>query len=202
MPAQDDLLALLTHRRGHFRLESGHHGDLWLDLELLFQRPKLIQPYALELARRLAPYGIDTVCGPLVEGAFVAQLVAAELDVAFSYAERITDPLGDGLYPVTYSIPGQLRAAVRGKTVAIVNDVINAGSAVRGAYADLRICGARPVAIGALLVLGAWAGGFAAEAQIALLALATLPNQIWTPQTCPLCAVGVPLDDTDSPVAS
>lgn len=29
---------------GHFLLESGHHGDLWLDLELLCLRPRQIEP--------------------------------------------------------------------------------------------------------------------------------------------------------------
>jgi hypothetical protein len=29
-----DLMRLLPFRKGHFLLESGHHGDSWLDLEL------------------------------------------------------------------------------------------------------------------------------------------------------------------------
>jgi hypothetical protein len=28
----EDVLDLLPRRRGHFLLESGHHGELWLDL--------------------------------------------------------------------------------------------------------------------------------------------------------------------------
>jgi hypothetical protein len=28
------LLDALPARRGHFALESGHHGELWLELEL------------------------------------------------------------------------------------------------------------------------------------------------------------------------
>jgi hypothetical protein len=39
---------------------------------------------------------------------------------------------------VKYRIPPALRSQVRGKRVAIVNDVINAGSAVRGTFLDLR----------------------------------------------------------------
>ena len=30
-----DLIDLIPARGGHFLLESGHHGELWLDLELL-----------------------------------------------------------------------------------------------------------------------------------------------------------------------
>ncbi len=195
----DDLLHLLAARRGHFRLESGHHGDLWLDLELLFLRPRAILPLAQELARRLSAHSIDAVCGPLVEGAFVAQLVAAELDVEFSYAEPIRHPDRGGLYSVEYRLPGALRHAVRGKAVAIVNDVINAGSAVRGTFSDLEACGAKPVAIGALLVLGSWSARFAAEHCIPLECLALLPNDIWAPEDCPLCAAGQAIDTHTGP---
>jgi eukaryotic-like serine/threonine-protein kinase len=191
---QEEILSLLAPRRGHFRFESGHHGDLWLEVPRLYLRPGRLRPFAAELARRLAAYGVETVCGPLVEGAFLAQMVAEELEVEFYFAEQFTRPRGDGLYPVGYRIPEALRAGLRGKTVAVVDDVINAGSAVRGALADVKSCGARPVAIGSLLVLGSSASGFAASEGVALECLASLPNNLWEPSSCPLCESGVPLE--------
>lgn len=198
---QDELSALLPARRGHFRLESGHHGDLWLDLELLFLRPARVQPFARALAQRLAAHPIEAVCGPLVEGAFVAQLVAAELDLPFSYTQPSAQPRRAGLYPLDYRLPPALRGAVQGRAVAIVNDVINAGSAVRATYFDLLTCEARPLAIGTLAVLGGWAPRFAAENALRLETLATLPNEVWAPADCPLCAAGTPLDNDSDPSA-
>jgi orotate phosphoribosyltransferase len=84
---------------------------------------------------------------------------------------------------------------VRGKRVAIVNDVINAGSAVRGAFTGLVDCGAQPVAIGTLLTLGSWAAEFAAVENLALETLASLPNTVWEPSDCPLCKKGIQLSD-------
>ena len=191
----DDAIRLIPARRGHFRLESGHHGDLWLDLELLCLDPEPVRQLARQVAARVATHGVEVVCGPLVEGAFVALMVASELGVPFSYAERFPNPETDGLFPVEYRVPRALRARVRGNRVAIVNDVINAGSAVRGALADLETCAAKPVAIGALLVLGSAAAKMAAEVGVALKALASLPNTIWTPAECPLCLRKVPLQD-------
>ena len=191
----DDVIALMPARRGHFLLESGHHGDLWLDLELLCLNPGPVRRLATRVAERLAPYAIDVVCGPLVEGAFVALMVASELGVPFSYAERFPNPETAALFPVDYRVPRALRAQVRGKRVAIVNDVINAGSAVRGTLTDLEACAARPIAIGTLLVLGSSASRMAAERGVALETLASLPNNIWTPAECPLCARRVPLAD-------
>ena len=191
---QETILNLLPARKGHFLLESGHHGDLWLDLERLFLRPRLLQPHIAELAKRLMALGINAVCGPLVEGAFAGLMVANELDIDFTYSERFSRP-SQGLFPAGYRVPATLRDELRGKRVAIVNDVINAGSAVRGTYADLRECGANVVAIGALLVLGASASQFASEMNLALISLAEVPNNMWTIPACPLCAAGVPLED-------
>ena len=83
----EELLGLLTGRRGHFRLESGHHGDLWLDLDSLFLRPARLRRFAAALALRFADLAIEAVCGPLVGGAFVAQAVAAELDVEYTIGD-------------------------------------------------------------------------------------------------------------------
>lgn len=119
-------LELLSARHGHFVLESGHHGTLWLDLDSLFLRPATLLPFARELARRLAAHRVDAIVGPLVGGALVAQAVAAELDVHFAFAERHVGAKG-----VTYAIPDGFRRHLQEQAVAIVDDVINAGSATR-----------------------------------------------------------------------
>jgi orotate phosphoribosyltransferase len=77
-PLHEELLALLVRRRGHFRLESGHHGDVWLDLDPLFLRPTRLRRFAAALALGFANLAIEGVCGPQAGGAFVAQAVAAD----------------------------------------------------------------------------------------------------------------------------
>jgi orotate phosphoribosyltransferase len=192
-------MAAVAATAGHFRLESGHHGDLWLDLDRLLMRPATLRPFTAELARRLATYNIQAVCGPLTGGAFLAQQVAANLDVAFVYAERLAHPKRAGLFPVEYHIPAALRAAVSGRRVAVLDDAINAGSAVRATLADLTACGAQPGAIGALFVLGSAAAALAAERSLPLECLAHMPSHSWVPADCPLCATGVPLQDPAFP---
>jgi orotate phosphoribosyltransferase len=191
---QEELVSQLPGRIGHFRLESGHHSDLWIDLELLCLHPEFVQQRATELAARLARHRVDAVCGPLVEGALVALLVAAELGVEFYYTERVvpqTDGQGATLFPVEYRLPAIVRPRLRGKRVAIVNDVISAGSAVRGTFEDLQSCGAITVAVAALAVLGSTATAFATLNNLALENLRTFPFTLWTPSECPLCQAGV-----------
>jgi orotate phosphoribosyltransferase len=195
----EEAVSKLPGRIGHFRLESGHHSDLWLDLQRLCARPEFIRPRAAALARRLAPHRIDAVCGPLVEGAFVALMVAAELGVVFCYAEPQPPAVETGaadLFPIQYRVPAVVRGMLAGKRVAIVNDVIGAGSAVLGTLADLSACGATVVAVSALAVVGTSAAALAARHGLALDSLAEFPTTIWTPGECPLCQSGVPLETT------
>jgi orotate phosphoribosyltransferase len=187
---QQQLLDLLQARTGHFHYESGHHGELWLDLDRLYLLPRSLEPFVIELSRRLAARGTELVCGPLVGGAFLAQLVARELDVDFCWAERIVTLDG-----VRYELPAPLREVVRGRRVAIVDDVINAGSAAGGMLLDLRRLGANVVGIGALLVLGDAIDKLVSGENIAIESIARRPNTLWDPATCPLCSAGVALDD-------
>src|SRR6266508_3010362 len=87
--SQKEFLNLLHARHGHFRLESGHHGNLWLELDQLFLRPKDIGPFVIELAHKISAFEIDAICGPMVGGALVAQSIAVELGVEFFYTERV-----------------------------------------------------------------------------------------------------------------
>jgi orotate phosphoribosyltransferase len=190
----DHLLSLVRGRHGHFKLESGHHGDLWFDLETLCLNSREIRAFAERLAAQLKKYQVDVVCGPLVDGAFVALLVSLELGCQFTYAERFDGTTRDGLFPVQYRLPKSLQRFVSGKRVAIVNDVISAGSAVRGTFFDLCELGAEVVAIGALLALGELITEFAAKHGVALELLECMPHNLWQPAECPLCAAGIALE--------
>jgi orotate phosphoribosyltransferase len=175
-------------------MESGHHGDLWLDLDLLFVRPGHLKPFVEALGRRLSRHPIEAVCGPLTGGAFVAQAVASELDVEFSYAERLADAPDATSSAVRYRIPRALRAGLSGRKVGIIDDVINAGSAVRGTHADLVSCDSNPVVIGSLLVLGRSPSILASDLGIPLESIGHVSANLWTPSECPLCASHVPLE--------
>jgi orotate phosphoribosyltransferase len=190
----NDLLDLLPGRRGHFLLESGHHSDLWLDLELLCLRPTLLEQAVDVLTARLAPFAVEMVCGPLNEGAFVALLVAERMQVEFSYTERMPPDTDFEPFPVTYRLPPCLRERVCGRRVAIIDDVTNAGSAVRSTYAELHRYQAVPVVIASLVVLGEAMTQFAAQQAMPVIGLATMPNHSWEPRACPLCIAGLPLD--------
>ena len=187
---KDQLISLLAGRRGHFEMESGYHSEWWFELDALFDRPERLRLFVAELAQRLAVHRIDAVCGPMTGGAKLARLIAAELRIAYYFSERFEQRDAAGLFPIRYAIPSTQRESLRGKTIAIVDDAVSAGSAARGTYADLIECGSRPAVLGALFVFGDAAQQFAADKGLALEGIAMMPLGIWKPEDCPHCRAG------------
>ena len=185
---------LLAVRRGHFRMESGYHSETWFELGSLFDDPVTVRPFVTQLATLLSRHRPDAVCGPVTGGAKLAEMIATELGIDALVAERTETPGATGLFPVRYRIAEAQRATARGRRVTVVDDAISAGSAVRGTHADLIECGARPVALGALVVFGDAAATFAADNGLALEAIERMPFDMWRPADCPLCKDGVALD--------
>ncbi len=126
-----------------FPYESGHHGDLWLDLDALFTDPMRTESFAAALSSRLVDLPIEVVCGAMTGGALLAQTVARILGLHFAYTERHVE---EGR-PV-YLLPTGQQSIVDGKRIALVDDVINAGSATRATYRAVVDAGGIPVAIG------------------------------------------------------
>jgi orotate phosphoribosyltransferase len=176
--------------RGHFRYESGHHGDLWLDLDALFVDARAVQGWAAALAAQLAACRPEVVCGPLTGGAFVAQALAATIGADFVFAER---EVIEGR--VAYRIPDGLRARLAGRRIVLADDAVNAGSALLATLEDARRCGAELAGFASLITLGDAAVRIAARHQVPFVHLVALERSLWPAEQCPLCAAGVPLLD-------
>jgi len=180
------VVQLVRPRSGHFDLQTGYHGDLWLDLDALFLRPALLRPYVDWLAERLREHSPDAVCGPLEGGAFLAYAVADRLGVAFLAGYRSPGvATGYHLPPV----PG----GIGGWRVAVTDDAVNAGTAVAACLEELRGRGAVPVAVGAVIALGEASTRVPASLGVPFHTASTMPSRAWPAQECPLCADGIPV---------
>lgn len=177
-----DVLDALPARRGHFLLESGFHTDLWLTLDGMFVDTRALAPPVSALADRLRPHAPTAVCGPLLGGAFVAQAVATVLGAAFYFTEPVPAPAaGPGLFRARYRLPAELQRRIGGERVAVVDDVISAGSSVRATAESLAAAGASVVAVGALLVLGDAAEAHFAGQGIPVEAVGRAGFTLWAP---------------------
>jgi orotate phosphoribosyltransferase len=188
-------LDLVSGRRGHFLLESGHHSALWFDLDALFADLQKTKPLIEALTDRLRPYAVSAVCGPLLGGSFLALQIAQLLNVDFCFTERVMPENEEGLYRAGYRLPAAFRPRVAGRKVAIVDDVMSAGSALRGTYAELQSHGAEPVVAAAMLLLGTAGAKFFEQAGVPVEAAERESYDLWEPAQCPLCAAGVAIED-------
>jgi orotate phosphoribosyltransferase len=177
------VLNAVVASRGHFVYESGHHGDLWLDLDGLFVDARRARGWAAVLAERAVACRPEFVCGPLTGGAFVAQSLAAEIGAGFVFAERFVSETGG----VRYRIPTSLRGALHGRRVLLVDDAVNAGSAWLSTLADLLDCGGEIAGFATLLSLGEAASQIARQYGAPLFTLASLECGRWVAEECPLC---------------
>ena len=181
-----EAVQLVRPRTGHFDLGTGYHGDVWLDLDALFLRPARLRPYVEWLAGRLRQHSPDAVCGPLEGGAFLAYAVADLLEVAFLAGYRSPGQATGYHLP---SVPG----GIGGWRVAVVDDAVNAGTAVAACLRELQAQGAVPVAVAALLALGEANAMVPARLGVPFYPASTMPSRAWPAPECPLCADGVPV---------
>jgi orotate phosphoribosyltransferase len=188
------LASAVPSRTGHFRLESGYHTDVWLTLDALFTEPAAVAPLADALADCLRPYRVSAVCGPFVGGALLAQLLAPRLDVRFFYAQAAPPSGSPGLFTADYYLTPELQRRIAGERLAVVDDMISAGSSVRATIAAASGAGASVVVVGALAVFGDTALRHFAAIGMPVEALERRPFPLWSPDTCPMCASGVSLE--------
>jgi orotate phosphoribosyltransferase len=187
-------LDFLTVNKGHYALESGLHGDVWFDLEIAYIHPHLLRAFTDRLATLLSDYDLSGICGALVGGAFVGYSVATKLGIDFLYTERYISN-ANGLETVTYRLPKGLRSAVANRRIGIVDDVINAGSAVTKTCKELRSLGANPVVIGSILTVGGESPKRLSDEFPPVVSLEHLESGLWLPLECPLCNSGTQLID-------
>jgi orotate phosphoribosyltransferase len=185
---------LLSVKKGHFLLESGMHGDVWFDLEPVFVHPHLLEPFIDGLATVLSHFDIDALCGAFVGGAFIAYPIARRMELNFFYTERAIRN-ENGVQTVSYRLPAALSSAVTNRKIAVIDDVINAGSAVTKTSDELRSFGGIPVVMASILTVGGHSPKRLSKAYPPVVSLEHLESMLWEPQGCPLCKSGVSLVD-------
>jgi orotate phosphoribosyltransferase len=159
---------------------------VWLELDALLLRPAVLRQPVRWMADRLREHAVGAVCGPVEGGAFLAYAVADLLTAAFLPGYRTPGELAG--YHLSL-VPG----GIAGWRVGIVDDAVNAGTAVAACAAAVRAQGAAPVAVTSLLALGDASETIAERLGVPFYPAATLPSRTWPAARCELCAQAIPL---------
>lgn len=171
--------------RGHFRLSSGRHSDLFVQKFRVLEHPRLAQRFGEEIAGSF-PDGFDLVASPAVGAVVLGFTTALAGGSRFIFAERA----GEGMeFRRGFEIPPHAR-------VVVVEDVITTGGSALEIVELVRRAGGDPVGVGALIDRDDPARRW--DAGVPLHALVPVKAESWEPSECPLCARSEPLDDPGS----
>lgn len=175
------------------------HCGLWFDLDAAFVDQNALDPFVTQLAQSLRRHDIEAVCGPMTGGSFLAQLLARLLGSEFYFTMPQAGPAGPQDGRAKYTLPAGTSHRVLGKRMALVDDVMSAGSSLRATMMEVETHGAIPVVVGALYVLGSTGANFFTERGLRIETTGRGPFDMYRASECPLCASGIPLEDPADP---
>jgi orotate phosphoribosyltransferase len=171
--------------RGHFRLSSGRHSDVFVQKFRIFEHPRLTQRFGEEIAR-LFPDAFDVVASPAVGAIALGFATGLASDKRFVFAERTGEHL-------ELRRGFELRPHER---VLVVEDVVTTGGSAREVVDLVRASGAEAAGVGILLDRSDPANP--PDLGAPLKSLVRLAADTWSEDDCPLCESGAPLDDPGS----
>lgn len=162
--------------RGHFRLTSGLHSDIYLQSALVLQHPEDAAALGEGLAAAFRGERVQAVLAPAIGGILVAHEVARALGVRALFTERESGVM-------------RLRRGFTlgaGERCLVVEDVITTGGSTREVVQCVEDLGGAVVGVGSLIDRSGGAAAFAVKR----VALATVSATTWAPEGCPLCKAG------------
>jgi orotate phosphoribosyltransferase len=170
-------------KEGHFLLSSGRHSDQYVEKFDLLRNPGATQHACSALIGRLGALAdVELVVGPTTGGILLAFELARQMGLPAAYAERAGEESSDRVFK-----RGTIIEA--GTRVLVVDDILTTGGSVRATLDALKVHAADVRAIAMLVDRSAGA----VEFDVPLVSLASLLIDSWEPETCPMCAGGIPL---------
>ena len=164
---------------GHFRLTSGLHSPGYLQSALVLQHPSEAAACGESIADRVRSLGAEVVLSPALGGIVIGHEVARALGVRAIFAERqdgrLTLRRGFTLAP--------------GEKVLVVEDVVTTGGSTRETIDVARVSGA--TVVGAASIIDRSGGSQGLDVPYHALVPIALPT--YQPESCPLCAQGLPV---------
>ncbi|KAA9333301.1 orotate phosphoribosyltransferase [Hymenobacter busanensis] len=166
---------------GHFRLSSGLHSDTYVQCARFLRRPELAAPALAELARLIQEAGLqpDVVVGPAMGGVVVSYELARQLGTPSLFTERDAD---------TKMVLRRGFTLDPGQKIIIAEDVVTTGKSTLEVAAVLRQMGVEVLGVACLIDRT----GGRHELDFPLFALLPVQAATYQPETCPLCAKGLP----------
>ncbi len=189
----NDTVAVETMRRmkesgafleGHFLLSSGMHSGFYLQCALFLRYPEHAAWAGARIGESIAHLRPDVIISPSVGGLIIGHETARYLGVPFIFCEREKGIMKLRRFP-----------APSGLSFFVVEDVVTTGRStaeVRDAILQVSV----GEFLGAACVVDRSSGNNAIGPSLVSLMKSDFP--VYTPEECPLCGEGLPLEEPGS----
>jgi orotate phosphoribosyltransferase len=184
-------------KEGHFLLKSGKHSERYLEKFLVLQdtaaTSELCGFWAAQHRNADGSSMVDVVAGPTTGGVVLAFETARQLGVRSIFAEEVKDPDGTTRREFRRGF-----SIAKGERVLLVDDILTTGGSLLAMLPAVEGFGGEIVSCA---VMADRSGGLASLSSpvtqrsypLSALWRLELPTYEPGPETCPACAVGVPL---------
>ena len=183
MPTRDELLDLFRKSgallEGHFRLSSGLHSTGYLQCALVLQHPAHAEFLGRAIADRTRGFGATVVLSPALGGVIIGHEVGRALGVRALFAER-----QDGALMLRRGF-----VLSESDRVLVIEDVLTTGGSTRETMQVATASGGQVV--GAASIVDRSGGRTTLGVPFSALLEIDLPT--YEPDSCPLCAKGLPV---------
>lgn len=170
---------------GHFFLSSGLHSSQYLQCAKLLEDPRRAELIGISIAEKFSGQILDLIGGPALGAVILGHEVARAAGARFLFAERDSD--GKMAFRRGFKV-------VPGERGIVVEDVLTTGGSTREVVDLLRAAGAELRGVAAIVDRS----GGRVQFDLPLVTLLQLDIPAWTPQDCPLCKRGVPVEKPGS----
>jgi orotate phosphoribosyltransferase len=163
---------------GHFLLTSGNHSDTYIQCAQLLSHPDAALWFMKDVADHFSNTSVDIVIAPAVGGIIVSYEIARLLGTRAMFMEREQGAM-------------RLRRGFRieeGQSVLVVEDVITTGGSVIEVGDAVRRAGGKIAGFGS--VVNRSSGRFKPDEHYYFCVEMDVP--MYKPDSCPLCAGGIP----------
>ncbi len=172
---------------GHFLLSSGLHSDKYLQCARVFQYPDYSEELCKLLREKIFSSGIkvDKVISPAIGGILIGYELSRQLSVPNIFAER--DDSGKMTIRRGFSIK-------KGENILVVEDVVTTGGSVKEVINLVENAKGKVVGISAIANRGKEENPF----EYPFVYLIRLNFKTYSPDSCPLCKKGIPIEKPGS----
>lgn len=183
MLTRDELIDLFRKSgallEGHFRLSSGLHSNGYMQSALVLQQPASAEMLGQAIAEKVRGLRPSVVLSPALGGVVIGQEVARALGARAQFAER-----QDGIMTLRRGF-----VLSESDRVLVVEDVCTTGGSTRETMQVATAAGGQVVGAAAIVDRS---GGRAAF-DVPFHALLAIDLATYQPDSCPLCAQGLPV---------